>query len=67
MKAVRELCDGDPSVDTNNFLASLDRPIEGDATLLFGTNFDADFVNQEKLDDLVGEQRLYRATDSGIK
>lgn len=68
--AVRELCDGNPTPDTDAFLRSLDRPIENhnvDPVLLFGTNFDVDYWNQEKIDSIQGQAKTYRAVDSGEK
>ena len=69
VKAVRELCDGEPSAETNLLLKSLDRPIQNrdaDPTMLFGVNFDVDFMNQEKLDAMPGLPKIYKAVDSGL-
>ena len=69
MKAIKELCDGEPSEDTNALLRSLDRPIqnqEAEPTLLFGMNFDVNVMNQEKVELMPGQPKIYKAVDSGL-
>ena len=69
VKAVRELCDGEPSAETNILLKSLDRPLKNNdakPVMLFGVNFDVDFMNQDKLDAMQGLPKIYRAVDSGL-
>ena len=69
VKAIKELCDGEPSEDTNALLRSLDRPIqnqEAEPTLLFGMNFDVNVMNQEKVDLMPGQPKIYKAVDSGL-
>ena len=67
IQAIKELCDGNHSQQTHAFLRSLDRPIaaQEEPTMLFGTNFDVDFWNQEKVDAMPGEARHYRSQDTG--
>ena len=66
MQAIKELCDGNPSQQTHAFLRSLDRPIaaQEEPIMLFGTNFDVDFWNQEKIDAMPAEARHYRSQDT---
>jgi len=69
IKAVNELCDGCPSDGTIDLLLSLDRPLGEEATdvkQLYGTNFDASFVNQNILDEMENEQHVFKAEDSGL-
>ena len=69
MKAIKELCDGEPSEDTNALLRSLDRPIQNqdaEPTLLFGMNFDVNVMNQEKVELMPGQPKIYKAVDSGL-
>lgn len=57
-----------PSEETNNLMRSLDRPISDtvvDPTMLFGVNFDVDYMNQQKLDEMPGPAKIYKAVDSG--
>ena len=70
IKAVNELCNGTPSLETEKMIQDLDRPIgregeDGVLTMLCGTNLDVDYVNQDKLDSLQGEECVYKATDLG--
>ncbi|XP_062616249.1 uncharacterized protein LOC134277961 [Saccostrea cucullata] len=68
IKAVNELCDGEPSEETVQFLRSLDRSIDAPAqevTKLFGTNFDASVINQDTLEEMPGATFHYKATDEG--
>jgi len=67
IKAVHELCDGDPSNETLALMCSLDRPLpeDNDVTRLYGTNFDVNYVNHDMLDDMEGEYFTFRATDKG--
>ena len=68
IQAIKELCDGNPTENTHAFLRSLDRQVadETDPVMLFGTNFDVDFWNQEKLDSMPGQAKMYRSIDSGM-
>jgi hypothetical protein len=69
IKAVAELCWGNPTPDTHAFMRSLDRPIkpqEEQPTVLFGVNFDVDYYNQNQLDNMEGQSKVYRALDQGI-
>ncbi|CAC5371593.1 PIF1 [Mytilus coruscus] len=67
IKAVHELCDGSPSEETVALLKSLDRPLPDNTkiTSLYGTNFDVNFINHEKLEDLAGEEFVFKAKDEG--
>jgi hypothetical protein len=49
--AVHELCDGTQSEETIVLLKSLDRPLPENinATCLYRTNFDVNYINHEKL------------------
>ena len=68
VKAVRELCDGEPSPETSQLLKSLDRPVKDttvEPTMLFGVNFDVDYMNHQKLDEMPGPAKMYKAVDTG--
>lgn len=67
---MNELCDGKPSQETIQFLRSLDRPLDAppeDIIRLYGTNFDTCVVNQDMLEQMVGEMVSYKAKDKGTK
>ena len=66
--AVHELCDGAPSEDTIALLKTLDRPLPENTniTSLYGTNFDVNYINHEKLEDLAGEEFVFKAKDEGM-
>ena len=58
------------SDDTTSLLKGLQRPLQlpdnqSRAIHLFGTNFEVDCFNLERLDITDGEQKCYKAVDSG--
>jgi len=66
--AVNELCDGLPSKETIDFLKGLQRPLdvpEEEVTRLFGTNFDAQYINHVMLEDMEGDVVVYKSKDEG--
>ena len=67
IKAVNELCNGNPSKDTEDLLRSLKRPLSDytDAVYIFGTNQDCDFLNDMELDKIDSPKRKYTAIDDG--
>ncbi|XP_033756127.1 ATP-dependent DNA helicase RRM3-like [Pecten maximus] len=67
IQCINELVIGHPSDDTVAFLKSLDRPLanEMDCIQLFARNLDVDLFNFEKLNQLDGELKRYKATDEG--
>lgn len=70
IRVINELCDGNPTEETEEFVKSLDRPLQNipnnDIQYLFGTNFDVEFMNQEKLDELIpGPPKYFRSLDTG--
>ncbi|KAL5010533.1 hypothetical protein ScPMuIL_012838 [Solemya velum] len=66
IRAVSEPCDGNPSEETLALLRSLDRPVEHpELTRLYGTNFDAAYINQIMLEEMDGETHIYKAVDEG--
>ena len=70
VKAARELCEGEPSEETEQFLRLQNRDLPQDdddkeITRLYGINFDVDCVNEDFLDDLPGEEMRYIAKDPG--
>lgn len=66
---VQELEAGAPSEKSEELLNTLQRPVavpEGEkATVLLGTNFAVDCYNQERIHEMNGELRSYRAIDAG--
>ena len=67
IRAVNQLCDGCPDKQTEALLKGLRRELDDDEDVcrLYGTNFDATYVNQLYLDELDGEMFTYKATDKG--
>ena len=67
MRAVNELCHGNPSIQTHQLMEYLSRPTNMDTepVKLFGTNFEVDLVNLETLDALQGEAMVYTSIDTG--
>lgn len=71
IRAVAELCDGSPSEETTKLMLGLSNPLLEDpdtpAIHLYGTNFEVDYLNHEKLLDDDGETQIkvYRAQDKG--
>ncbi|MES9881789.1 MAG: hypothetical protein ABW185_13005 [Sedimenticola sp.] len=66
--AVNQLCDGKPSEETVQFLKALERPLDVPAhqiTRLYGTNFDAQYVNHEMLEEVDEELFVFKAKDEG--
>ena len=69
IRAVNQLCDGMPSEETGQLMISLERPLDIPAqqiTRLFGTHFDARYVNQVMLEEIDEEMLVFRAEDEGI-
>jgi len=64
--AVHELCDGTPSEEIIVLLKSLNRPENINVTCLYGTNFDVNYINHEKLEDMAGEELVFKAKDEGM-
>ncbi|KAL3841440.1 hypothetical protein ACJMK2_019590 [Sinanodonta woodiana] len=69
IQAVNELCNGEPSKETEALLKGMGEPLSGDEPIvrIFGTNFDVDYYNQLFLDSADGIQRIYKAKDEGQK
>lgn len=67
VRAINELCDGNPSTETEQLLQRLSRPIHNpdNVVKLFGTNFDADYVNHEILDSIPGNEKVFKSVDEG--
>ena len=67
VSAVQELCDGCPSDQTDELMKELERPLPPDANpvYLYGTNFEVDLHNHNKLTLQPGELRQFRSIDTG--
>lgn len=67
INCINELETGDPSDESVAFLTSLNRPIqnENSSIQLFARNIDVDIFNYNKVKELPGELRVYKATDEG--
>ena len=67
IKCINELEVGDPSDESIAFLKSLDRPLpnEEECIHLFARNYDVDIFNYNKLQNLPGELKIYKARDEG--
>ena len=67
IKAINEFCNGTPSKETLELVDKLKRPLpddkKDDATYIFGTNFDVNFFNYDKLSKLPGNMKIYEAKD----
>ena len=67
VSVVQELCDGRPSDQTEELMQELEGPLPPDANSLFlyGTNFEVDLHNRNKLTLQPGELRRCRSIDTG--
>ena len=67
IQAVNELCEGKPSAETLKLITSLSRPLTSyeDTVFIFGTNFDVNFYNHVKVDELHGFQFIFQSEDKG--
>ena len=67
IKCVNELELGEPTDESIAFLKSLDRPLpnEDQCVNLFARNYDVDVFNYNKIQNLPGELKLYKAKDEG--
>ena len=65
IRAVNELCVGNPSAEMERLMEKLSRPLQDptNAVHIFGTNLDVDFYNHQQLALLPGNQRIYQSTD----
>ena len=65
--AINELCKGHPSERTHKLMQSLKRPItvQDDTVFIFGTNYDVDFYNHMKLQEVNEPEVLFTADDVG--
>ena len=65
--AINELCLGETSQKSVDFLKNLDKPIPvKDSTVyIFGTNFNVDMLNHDKLQALPGALKVYYSWDRG--
>ena len=67
IKAINEFCDGTPSKETLKLVEELKRPLPADvpdkALYIFGTNFNVNFYNYDKLSMLPGNMKIYQAKD----
>ena len=66
--AVNELCDGFPSKETVEFLRGLQQPLNvpiENVTRLFGTNFDAQYINHVTLEAMEGDVVVHKSKDDG--
>ena len=63
--AIHQLCEGCPDKNTETLLKGLTRDLTDDEGVcrLFGTNFDAAYINQHYLDVHAGELYIYIASD----
>ena len=69
IRAINEVCEGNPNPRTHQLLLSLKRPIHDDKESLhiFGTNYEVDFFNYMKIQELAGVEELFTAEDCGDK
>ena len=65
IRAVNELCVGNPSDEMEKLMEKLSRPLQDptDAVHIFGTNLDVDFYNHQQLALVPGNQRIHQSTD----
>lgn len=65
-RAVEELYDGSPTDTTIQLPRSLTAKVSDEQTLrLYGTNFDARYMNEEMLDKMECETQVFKATVEG--
>ena len=67
IQAVNELCEGKPSNETLKLISTLSRPLSSykDVVFIFGTNFDVNFYNHVKVDELHGFQFIFESQGKG--
>ena len=68
INAINELCKGFPTYETETFLRSLQHPLYHsiDYTIfIFGTNFDVNFYNHDKLVALPFQLHVFKSNDEG--
>ena len=68
INAINELCMGNPSPRSIEYLRKLQKPIPhtDDTVFIFGTNFDVDFFNHQKLEQLPGAMSVLNSKDKGL-
>ena len=61
INVINELCMGNPSSRSIEYLWKLQKPIPhtDDTVFIFGTNFDVDFFNHQKLEQLPGAMSVF--------
>lgn len=69
IQAVNELERGVPSDVTNALMMSLGRPLPpgDDPVILYATNLDVQWHNAMTLEQMDGEEHMYKASDSGLQ
>lgn len=67
INAINELCEGNPSPSTNKLMMSLKRPIapHEDEVYIFGKNFDVNYYNHVRVEQLDVQHSVLKAEDSG--
>lgn len=66
--AVQELCDGQPSPDTEDLIKELQRPVDTSTkpVYLYGTVFEVDLHNHDELDLAPGVATRFKSIDTGV-
>ena len=69
IRAINDVCEGNPNARTHQLLLTLKRPIDDDNDNLhiFGTNYEVDFYNYMKLQQMAGVEQLFTSEDCGDK
>ena len=69
IRAINEVCEGNPSPRTHQLLLQLKKPLVEDMKPLyiFGTNYNVDFFNYMMLEKVNGQEQIFTSDDSGTK
>ena len=69
IRAINELCEGNPSPRTDQLMCSLKKDLTThfQPLYIFGTNYDVEFFNHMKLQQLQGQDILFTSEDNGDK
>ena len=67
VKAIHELCEGYPSLETDELMKQLSRPLseEANPVKLMATNFDVDFYNHDSLYSKDTPVKCFKSVDTG--
>ena len=67
VRAINDLCEGNATTKTHQLMMTLKRPLttQVQPLFIFGTNYDVDFFNHMKLQQIQSQEFLFTAEDTG--